>query len=65
MSTPVTKANPNYTKSLFDYWSGVALVVVKHDQDNPSDRWREKLFPNLNESKLSLIDTVNQLYNDK
>ena len=61
MSTPVTKENPNYTKSLFDYWSGVALVVVKHDQDNPSDRWREKLFPNLNESKFSLIDTVNQL----
>ena len=62
MSTPVTKANPNYTKSLFDYWSGVALVVVKHDQDNPSDRWREKLFPNLNESKLSLIDTVRDIY---
>jgi hypothetical protein len=39
----------------------MVVVIIKHDQDNPNDKWKEKLFPNLNESKLSLIDTIKNI----
>ena len=55
------KSKPDYTKSLGDYWSGMVVVILKHDQDNPNDKWKEKLFPNLNESKLSLMGTLKNI----
>ena len=57
----ILKSRPDYTKSLGDYWQGMIVVILKHDQDNPNDKWKEKLFPNLNESKLSLIGVLEQI----
>jgi hypothetical protein len=43
--------------------------ILKHDKINLNNQWIPYLFPNhvkgIGESKLSLIDTVNQLDNDK
>ena len=63
-STSVTKSNPNYTKSLGDYWSSIAVVVLRHDNDNPNDKWKNKLFPNLNESKLSFENVLTEKLRD-
>ena len=61
VSNDMLKSRPDYIKSLGDYWQNIIPVIIKHDQDNPNDKWKEKLFPNLNESKLSLIDILKDI----
>jgi hypothetical protein len=62
VSKDMLKSRPDYIKSLGDYWQNIIPVIMKHDQDNPNDKWKEKLFPNLNESKLSFMEILKEIH---